>query len=273
MSNIEERVQPARTLAMRLFLIGVLGIAALLAFGRTARAADDAEHDSAFSEAVSAEHGADSEPGAVGSHSEGEGSGHGHTPHWNDINWVYGLVGEREGVEPDLFFRPVGMPPPFLATFLNSAVLFGILIYFGRRPVGEMLRKRKEEIMRGIADSARMKEEAERQFADYEAQLAGMQERVDKARQEIRQAGEQERERVVSEAKQRRERMEREAHRFVEQELETARLALTHRVVRAAAARAERMLAAQVTSQDQRRLADAYLSDVNGVAGVPGVQP
>ena len=126
--------------------------------------------------------------------------------------------------------------------------------------------------MRGIREAARMKEEATRQFADCEARLAGMQERVDKARQEMRRVGELERERAVSEAKQRRERMEHEARRLVAQELEAARAELMGRVVRAAAARAERMLAAQVTAQDQRRLEDAYLDDVGGFGGVPGAQ-
>jgi F-type H+-transporting ATPase subunit b len=265
-SNVGSRVGRApRTLALRVPWVGALGFAVVLSLGDVAFAADEVEHKSTSAPAEG--------EAAPAGHGEGAESAEHHIPTVDDINWAYGLLGEREGVEPDLLFRPVGMQPPFLATILNSALLFTILIYFGRKPIGEALRKRKEDIMRGIQEAARMKEEATRQFADYEAQLAGMDQRVEKARQEIRRAGELERERVVSEAKQRRERMEQEARRLVAQELEAARVELMRRVVRAAAARAEGMLVAQVTAQDQRRLEEAYLNDVSGYGGVPGVQP
>ncbi|MBN1612206.1 MAG: ATP synthase F0 subunit B [Polyangiaceae bacterium] len=255
MSNVGKRIgQSARTLALRVLPVGALGLAAALSLGGVAFASTQTEANPA-------------------GHGEGAESEDHRAPTVDDINWAYGLVGEREDVEPGLLFRPVGMPPPLLASVLNSVVLLGILIYFGRKPIGEALRKRKEEIMRGMQEAARMKEEATRQFADYEAQLAGMEERIEKARHEMRRAGELERERVVSEAGQRRERMEHEARRLVDQELETARAELMRRVVRAAAVRAERMLAAEVSAQDQRRLADAYLNDVNAMAGVRGVQP
>jgi F-type H+-transporting ATPase subunit b len=264
-SNGETRiVQAARTFALRVVPAGVLGLAVFLSLGRAALASDEAEAPSQAAPTAAE---------APGGHGEAAEAGEHHIPTLDDINFWHGLIGEREGVEPGLLFRPVGMPPPLLATILNAAVLFGLLIYFGRKPIGEALRKRKEEILRGMQDAARMKEEATRQFADYEAQLEGMEERIEKTRQEIRRVGELERERVVGEARERRERMEHEARRLVDQELETARAELMRRVVRAAAARAERMLADQVTAQDQRRLAETYLNDVSGVIGVPGVQP
>jgi F-type H+-transporting ATPase subunit b len=267
MSEVGRSVaQAAGTLVLGLLRAAALGLAVVLSFGGIACAMEDAEQPASV-----ALQSTEGQPDAEG-HGEGaESEGH-HVPTVDDINWYYGMLGERGDDDPGLVFRPVGMPPPLLATILNSAVLFAILIYFGRRPIGEALRKRKEEIMRGMQEAARMKEDASRQFADYEAQLAGMEERVEKARQDIRRMGELERQRVVSEAKQRRERMEHEARRLVAQELETARAELVRRAVRSAAFQAENLLAAQVTAQDQRRLADAYLSDVRGAGGVPGGQ-
>src|SRR2546422_537873 len=47
---------------------------------------------------------------ATPAHGEGE-----HDEESSEINWVYGFLGEKEGVEPSVAYRPKGMPPPFLA--------------------------------------------------------------------------------------------------------------------------------------------------------------
>ena len=45
--------------------------------------------------------------------------GDAHAPTFDDVNWFYGFLGEKEGVEPDLLWRPTGMPVP-----LSKYVLF-----------------------------------------------------------------------------------------------------------------------------------------------------
>ena len=45
-----------------------------------------------------------------------------HVPTLEDYNWFYGFLGEKDGAEPSFLFRPKGMPVPFGAMLLNSAL-------------------------------------------------------------------------------------------------------------------------------------------------------
>ncbi|MBM4421397.1 MAG: ATP synthase F0 subunit B [Chloroflexi bacterium] len=188
-----------------------------------------------------------------------------------EINWASGLVGEKEGVEPSLLYRPKGMPAPFLATVINAALLFGILYSVGKKPVLEALKKRKAEIVAGIDEASRMKAEAAARLAEYEAKLAGLDAEIERIRAEMREAVEAERRRILSEAKERRERMERDARILVEQELKAAREALVRETVASAMVSATRLLGTSVGAPDHDRLAREYLDVVGRTAlGTPG---
>jgi len=176
-----------------------------------------------------------------------------------EINWAYGFVGEKEGVSPDLLYRPKGMPPPFLANVANAVMLFGVLLVFGRKPVAEALKQRKLRIVSGMDEAARMKAEAQKTLAEYEDKLKRLDSEVERIRAEMREAAEAERRRILAEAKERRERMERDAHLLVEQEQKAARDALVRESVNAALRSAEELLTSRMTDADHDRLTAEYL--------------
>jgi F-type H+-transporting ATPase subunit b len=198
------------------------------------------------------------EPGAHGSD---------HVPHFSDINWFHGLLGEKEGVEPDLLYRPKGMPAPLGAMLINTAILFWLLGRYGRRPVALALKKRKQTIMTGMEDAARMRKEARLQLKGYEKKLADIDQEIERLQSEMRAAGQAERARILAEAKEKHARMERDARTLVEQELKAAREALLAETVRAAIRSAEERLRRDVTAADQQRLAEEYLANVGRAVG------
>ncbi len=200
-------------------------------------------------------------------HSEAHGTGHGHAPTFDDVNWFYGFLGEKAGVEPNLLWRTKGMPVPFGALLLNTAILYALLFKFGRKPIAHALRQRKLAIMKGMEDASKMKAEAEARLAEYEQKLAHIDDEVSRIRRDMKEAGESERARILSEATERRARMERDARLLVEQELKAAREGLLRDTVRAAVKSAEARLVAKVGDADQLRLADEYLGSVRA-AGV-----
>jgi F-type H+-transporting ATPase subunit b len=209
------------------------------------------------------EHGAP----AAGTHVEAEGheghEGHGdHAPTFDDINWGYGFLGEKEGATPSLLWRPKGMPVPFGALALNAAILYWLLIKFGKKPIGDMLKARKLGIMKGMEDAARMKAEAEASLAKYKKQLDEIDSEVERIRREMKEAGEAESARILSEAKERRERMEKDARTLVEQEMKAARETLLRETVRAAVKSAEATLISKLSDGDRQRLGDEFLASV-----------
>jgi F-type H+-transporting ATPase subunit b len=206
----------------------------------------------------------------LGEHAEEE-HGAAHVPHFEDINWFDGFIGESDELEePNLFWRRKGTPPPLGALLLNAGILFALLYHFGRRPIAEALKRRRQNIMHGMDEAARMREEAEDRLEDYEEKLERIDEDIKRVKREMREVGEQERERILKEARERHVRMERDTRLLVEQEMKEARDLLLRETVRAAVSAAEERLAQQITPADQQRLADEYLAAVKSTARVFG---
>jgi F-type H+-transporting ATPase subunit b len=186
-----------------------------------------------------------------------------HVPHFSDINWIYGMLLERENVEPSILFRPKGMPPPLGATLLNFGILVWVVVKYGKKPLAESLKKRRQTIMHGMDEAAKMKDKAADRLTEYEDKLAHVDDEIGRVKREMREAGEAERARVLSEAKERRGRLEREARLLVEQELKAAREDLVKTTVEGAMKSAADQIARGLTPADHQRLADEYLAGLD----------
>lgn len=178
------------------------------------------------------------------------------------FNWAYGFVGEKDGEEPSLLYRPKGMAPPFLANVINFAILFTIIVSAGKKPIAEALKKRKERLVGSMEEAAKMKADSEKSLAEYEKKLAHLDDEIERIRREMRESAEAERQRILTEAKERRERMERDAKILIEQELKAAREALMRETVSSAMRSAEELLSKQLGSADQDRIARDFLETV-----------
>jgi F-type H+-transporting ATPase subunit b len=189
-----------------------------------------------------------------------------HVPTLEDYNWFYGFLGEKEGAEPSFLFRPKGMPVPFGAMLLNSAILYYLLIRFAKKPIADALKSRKISILRGMEEAGKMKSDAEARLAEYEEKLATIDQEIERVREEMRSAGQTERKRILAEAKEKRGRMERDAQTLISQELKAARETLLAETARGAIASAETALRAKLGAADQSRIAEEYLSGLKNAA-------
>jgi F-type H+-transporting ATPase subunit b len=255
---------------MRAFFLAIASAALVFVSAPVARAEGDhaaphdhaahaAEGDHAAHAHAEAEHGNDAHASGHDAH---------HAPTLDDVNWYYGILLEKEGVEPSLLFRPKGMPVPFLSYVLNALVLYLVIYRFAKKPVAEGLAKRKANIERGMRDAAELKADAETRLAEYEEKIATIEKEVERVRRDMREAGELERARILSEARARRERMERDARLLVEQEFAAARDTLSRELVQAALRSATDALKARVTAADHARLADEYLAKLPTLKGI-----
>jgi F-type H+-transporting ATPase subunit b len=230
--------------------------------------ADDPGHDHGAHDHGAHDHGAHATPAAHGSAPEEEGAEdhEHHVPKFEDYNFFYGFLGERDDVEPNVLWRPTGSPVPFGAMLLNSAVLYWLLIRFAKKPIADALKARKAGILRGMEEAGKMKKDAEARLADYEQKLANVDQEIERVRQDMRSAGQSERKRILAEAKEKRARMERDAQTLIGQELKSAREGLVSEMSRAALRSAEATLRSKVTAADQARLAEDYLAGIKNAA-------
>jgi F-type H+-transporting ATPase subunit b len=236
------------------------GLLALLGLAVSLLAASARAEDRLDAPADEARTGAAHEPSAHGAHGDGaEGHGAHGVPTFDDINWFYGMIGEREGVEPGLAYRPTGMPAPYGAWILNAALLYFVIYRFAKQPLANALRSRKDSILRGMTEASRMKEDAGARLADYESKLERIDQDIERVKKEMREAARVEREAVLAEARARRERMERDARLLVEQELAAARESMKRDLVTQALSSAAETLQKRLTDADGQRLAEEYL--------------
>lgn len=182
--------------------------------------------------------------------------------HEEGINWYYGILSEKDGVEPSLLYRPKGMEPPLGAELFDAAILFYFLFRFAKQPLKDALRKRRASIMHGMQEAGRMKDDAAARLAEFENKLKHVDDDIERVKREMKEAGEAERTRVLAEAKEKRARMEREARTLIDQELKAVREMLLLETTRSAVKSAEEILAKQITPADQERLAGEYLASI-----------
>lgn len=176
------------------------------------------------------------------------------------INWYYGLIGQKDGVEPSLMWRPKDMSPPLLAESFDAALLLYLVFRFSRRPVMDALKKRKQALVQGMESAAKMKSDAAERLAEYEQKLQRIDDDIERVKVEMRAAGDSERARILQEAREKRTRMERDARLLIEQELKAAREELLRKTVHGAVHAAEQLLVKQIGAADHNRLADEYLT-------------
>ncbi|AKT44222.1 hypothetical protein [Chondromyces crocatus] len=207
--------------------------------------------------------------------------GHGPMDAPHHVNWWQGILAvdneaSQKGGINSLLFRynnktdpcdPKNQPPPFLASMLNFGILAATLFVFGRKPLKEALVKRRQVIMQDIDTASRLKQEAERRLGDYEDKLEHLDERLETLKADYIAQAEAERKNLLVELEERRARMQRDAAFRIEQELKEARAQLLAEAVRGAVAAAEELIQAQVSSTDQQRLAEDYLSTFAGSLG------
>jgi F-type H+-transporting ATPase subunit b len=206
---------------------------------------------------------------AAGGHEHTEGAAEEHDEKGPppDINWIYGILSEKEGAEPSILFRPAGWPPPFLATVLNFAVLVFLAVRYGKKPLAEALSKRKETILRDIQEASRLRSAAEARLREYEVKLERITEELDQIKAEFREQGERDRDRIVREANERRELMKKDAEFLLSQELKQMRLDLLRETVDEAVRRAHELLLQRLTPADQERFAEQFLAQLRPSKG------
>lgn len=214
-----------------------------------------ADQHEGHSNAAGAEH----EPaeGEAGEHGHGD-----HVPHFSDINWMHGLLGEKEGAEPSLLWRPPGMPVPFGAVLINFGILVYLIVRFGGPGIRQGLVNRKKRIAGDIDRAAEMRKEAEQQLASYEDKLEQMEAEMARIRKEMEQQADADRQRIIAEAKERQQAIEADARELIERELAHAKQDACMRAVSGAVEAAREQVKQTLSAQDHERLSQEFLGSL-----------
>ncbi len=144
----------------------------------------------------------------------------------------------------------------------NFAVLAIALFMVLRKPASNALNGRIERIKEQLSDLESKKVKAETELAEYNRKLAELDEEVKKIVAAYEEQGEEARERILREAEAAAEKLKEQARKNIDYEFNQAKLKLQADILEKAMVKAEDILKAKITHEDQNRLVDEYLEKV-----------
>jgi ATP synthase F0 subunit b len=163
-----------------------------------------------------------------------------------------------------------GLPPPFGYALINFAIFFGIMYRLAAKPLKTFIADRHDRIAKDLDEAARLRQQAEAQLKEYERKVQNVDAEVDQLLKQINAEAEAEKARIIAAAEAQARKLKEDAQRQIEAEIARARGELRLAVVDAAVGAAENLVKTQIASDDQRKMAEKYVAELEHSAPKPG---
>ena len=150
----------------------------------------------------------------------------------------------------------------FVWRTMNFAVLFVLLFFLLRKPIGQALNGRRENIAKTLADLEKKKAEAEERFKELEGKIKDLDAQRQEILAEFASEGESEKERIIAHAHQMADRIKKQAEITIGHEIKAAKEELVKEIADRSATMAEELIRKNITDEDQERLVGEYLDKV-----------
>jgi F0F1-type ATP synthase membrane subunit b/b' len=150
--------------------------------------------------------------------------------------------------------------PPIAALLFNFAILALIYYRYGKKPLADGLKNRKISIATAIENAQRILREAKERSKRYRSKLDKVAADAEQGKASLVSTGQGEAEMIRRTADEKAARIERDATFLLEQEKKQTQLDLVRETVEKAAREAEALLKSNVSTADQERLADEFLT-------------
>ncbi len=200
-------------------------------------------------------------PSAGGADEPGEAEGSEGEAEEGLVNWWSFDYGEG-ATDP----KHHDWPPPFGWALVNFVVFLFVLGKILWQPLTRGWAERHDQIKGELDEATRLRKEAEAQLATYQHKVANVDTEVQTLLKQLHADAEADRARIIASRRERSESACAKADRQIKVEIERARIELRRETVAAALKAAETILKQNVREEDQRRLADKYVADLDRAA-------
>jgi F-type H+-transporting ATPase subunit b len=148
----------------------------------------------------------------------------------------------------------------------NLVVFIFILVKYVGPQLRAFLFQRRKTISSQLEGARRLLADAEARDAEWAKKIEGLQAESERIGEQAREMGRLERERILEQARAQAERIRQGAERAARQELARAKGQLREEAVRLAMVLAERMVQDNLNGQDQKRLVEEYLENMERIS-------
>jgi len=164
-------------------------------------------------------------------------------------------------------------PPPFGFALINFGIFLAIMGRLAWKPLQTFVRDRHDGIAKDLDAAAKLHAEAEQHLKAYEQKIAGIDAEITKVLEQIHKEAELEKARIIAAAEADAKRLKEEAERQIAAEIDRARRELRRGVIEAAVAAADEALKKNIAADDQRKMAERYVADVEQSAKTHAGRP
>jgi len=153
---------------------------------------------------------------------------------------------------------------------LNLILLFGVLVYLGRRPIQDFFAERRNEVKSELDSAASVLSDAEGRLAEWQARADRLDAEVAEIKEMARQRANTESEHIVADAEASAERIRNDAHSAIDREVARARDALRAEAGELATKLASDLLRSNVNDADQQKLVDEFVARIESSGAASG---
>jgi F-type H+-transporting ATPase subunit b len=171
--------------------------------------------------------------------------------------YAFGSGGGEEGEHGSIL-------KDYIYKIINFLILVIILFKFGKKPLGDFLKKRTELIEKTLTEAKEAKEAALKALKEAEERLKTKDAEVAAIVAAAKKSGEVERDRIIEESGKLKEKILEQAKTNIEFELKHAKESIKAEAVELAMELAEKKLKDKLTRGEQERLLDESLVKIGG---------
>ena len=147
----------------------------------------------------------------------------------------------------------------------NFLIYLFIIVKFALPLVRDFLKSRREEVVSTIAEASAKKQAAEAVVNDYKTKLAGLDKEIQSMQEALRDEGEREKAKLVTEARTTAVKIKEDAQFLADQEVKIAKQKVRQDLADQAEAAARELVQRNLSVADQVRLADEFLQNIGQV--------
>ena len=145
---------------------------------------------------------------------------------------------------------------------LNFLIYAVIIVKFALPPVRSFLKNRRDEVVATMAQASAKKAAAQALVDEYKAKLAALDQQVRSLQATLRDEGERDKAKLISEANAMAAKIKADASILADQEVKMARQKIREDMAIQAEATARALLQRNLSVDDQNRLADEFIQSI-----------
>lgn len=145
---------------------------------------------------------------------------------------------------------------------LNFLIYAFIIVKYALPAVRGFLKSRREEVIATMAQASAKKAAAQALVDEYKSKLAGVEQQVQSLQAQLRDEGEREKAKLISDANAMAAKIQDDARILADQEVKMARQQIREAMAMQAEAAARALLQRNLSADDQARLADEFITSI-----------